>query len=135
MRHCARGDIVKIVNCNLAELAELMGPDADELDAVAMREFLDGIVADTDELDDDAWRVCLSGAMLDVLRLDPVGLDAGILSVMRGGTASRYRPDGEPVCTLDRENYPPGIGKRLQPHYDALVQWAEARGLFQGAAA
>lgn len=116
---------MKIANCSLAALAELMGPDADELDAVAMREFLDGIVADTDELDDDAWRVCLSGAMLDVLRLDPIGLDAGILSVMR---------DDAIVCTLDPENYPPGIGKRLQPHYDALVQWAEARGLFQGAA-
>ena len=125
---------MKIANCDLAALAELMGPNADELDAVAMREFLDGIVADTDELDDAAWRECLSGAMLDVLRLDPVGLDAGILSVMRGGTGSRYRPDGEPVCTLDRENYPPGIGKRIQPHYDALVQWAETRGLFGGAA-
>lgn len=116
---------MKIANCNLAALAELMGPDADELDAVAMREFLDGIVADTNELDADAWAVCLSGAMLDVLRLDPVGLDVGILSVMR---------DGAIVCTLDRENYPLGIGKRLQPHYDALVQWAEARGLFQGSA-
>ena len=121
---------MKIANCNLSALAELMGPDADELDAVAMREFLDGIVTDTDELDDAAWRECLSGAMLDVLRLDPVALDAGILSVMRGGTGSRYRPDGEPVCTLDRENYPPGIGRRIQPHYDALVQWAEQRGLF-----
>ena len=133
---------MKIANCSLAALAELMGPalaemmgpDADELDAVAMREFLDGIVEDTDELDDAAWRECLSGAMLDVLRLDPVGLDAGILTVMRGGTGSHYRPDGDPICTLDRENYPRCIGERLQPHYDALVAWAEARGLFNGAA-
>ena len=121
---------MKIANCNLAALAEMMGPHADELDAVALREFLAGIVADTDELDDDAWRVCLSGAALDVLRLDPVGLDAGILTVMRGGDGSRFRPDGTPVCTLDSENYPRGIGKRIQPHYDALVQWAEVRGLF-----
>jgi hypothetical protein len=121
---------MKIANCNLAALAELMGPDADELDAVSMREFLDGIVNDTDELDDDAWRVCLSGAAQDVLRLDVVGLDAGILTVMRGGDGSRYRPDGTPVCTLDPENYPRGIGNRIRPHYDALVQWAEQRGLF-----
>lgn len=113
---------MKIANCSLSALAEMMGPDADVLDAVAMREFLDGIVVDTDELDADAWSVCLSGAMLDVLRLDPVGLDVGILSVMR---------DDSIICTLDPENYPPGIGARLQPHYDALVDWAEARGLFQ----
>lgn len=56
------------------------------------------------------------------LRLDPVGLDVGILSVMQ---------DDAIICTLDRENYPAGIGPRLQPHYDALVQWAETRGLFQ----
>jgi len=120
---------VKVKNCNLAALAELMGPDADELDAVAMREFLDGIVTDTDELDDVAWRECLSGAMLDVLRLDSVALDAGKLHVIRGG-----RTDGYIVCVLDRDDYPAGIGKRIQPHYDALVQWAEARGLFSGAA-
>ena len=63
--------------------------------------------------------------MLDVLRLDPVALDAGKLHVFRGG-----RTDGYVVCVLDRDNYPPGIGKRIQPHYDALVQWAEQRGLF-----
>lgn len=125
---------MKVKNCNLSALAELMGPDADELDAVAMREFIDGIYTDTDEMDAEDWAICLNGAAIDVLRLDPVALDAGILSVWRGGTGSRYRPDGEPICTLDRENYPPGIGKRLQPHYDALVQWAEARGLFGGAA-
>ena len=49
-----RKTAMKIENCDLFALAELMGPDADELDAVAMREFLRGIVNDTDELDDDA---------------------------------------------------------------------------------
>jgi hypothetical protein len=122
---------MKIANCNLAALAELMGPDADELDAVSLREFLDGIVVDTEELDEAAWNECLSGAAMDVLRLDPVGLDAGILTVMRGGTGSRDRPNGTPVCTLDPENYPRGIGQRIQPHYDALVRWAESRGLLE----
>ena len=119
---------MKVKNCNLSALAELMGPDADELDAVAMREFLDGIVTDTDELDDAAWRECLSGAMLDVLRLDPVALDAGKLHVIRGG-----RTDGSFVCVLDLEKYPPCIGKRIQPHYHALILWAQDRGLVGGA--
>jgi len=115
---------MKIANCNLSALAELMGPDADELDAVAMREFIDGIYDDTDEMDAEDWAICLNGAAIDVMRLDPVALDAGKLHVIRGG-----RTDGYIVCVLDRDNYPPGIGKRIQPHYDALVQWAEARGL------
>ena len=117
---------MRIENCDLSALAELMGPDADELDAVSMREFLRGIVNDTDELDEEAWLACLSGASLDVLRLDPVGLDANppVLTVMRGGAT-----DCAAICTLDLDNYPPGIGRRLQPHYDALCEWAERRGL------
>lgn len=119
---------MRVKNCNLSALAELMGPDADELDAVSMREFLDGIVDDTDELDADAWAECLNGAALDVLRLDPVALDAGKLHVMRAGDGSRSRPDGVMVCVLDPDNYPLGIGKRIQPHYDALVAWAVKNG-------
>ena len=100
-----------------------MGPDADELDAVSMREFLDGIVDDTDELDADAWAECLNGAALDVLRLDPVALDAGRLHVFRGG-----RTNGHVVCELDPDRYPPAIGRRIRPHYDALIQWAVENG-------
>lgn len=109
--------------CTTGALAELMGPDADELDAVALREFLLGIVDDTDDCDAATWQIALEAAAQDVLRLDPVSLDAGKLVVMRGGI------NGHALCELDPDNYPAGITPRLQPHYDALVAWAENQGL------
>lgn len=69
MRHCARGDIVKIANCNLAELAELMGPNDPPNNAALTRELrawlmVHWIPASTspERLDNDAMRAWLKQA-------------------------------------------------------------------------
>ena len=45
------------------------------------------------------------------LSLDPAGLEAGVLTVLL---------DGDPVCALDLDNYPPEIPSELDAEYDAL---------------
>ena len=55
---------MKIENCNLSHLAELMGRDATNDDAEALRVFLTSVgVTDTDDLSDGAWRYALRVAL------------------------------------------------------------------------
>ena len=45
------------------------------------------------------------------LALDPVGFEIDVWTVLL---------DGDPVCALDLENYPPEIPRELFAEYDAL---------------